>query len=67
MSEDRFQDLEMKVAFLDDIVNKLDKTVTLQQLQIEELKRHLQHSNKQLMNMKDSLKDQTTDEPPPHY
>ena len=67
MSEDRFQDLEMKVAFLDDTVNKLDKTVTLQQLQIEELKHQLQHSHKQLVNMKDSLKDQTTDEPPPHY
>ena len=67
MSEDRFQDLEMKVAFLDDIVNKLDKTVTFQQLQIEGLKRQVQHSHKQLVNMKDSMKDQITDERPPHY
>jgi len=67
MSDERFQDLEMKVAFLDDTVNKLNETVTLQQLQIEELKRQLQYSHKQLMQLKDSPKNQPIDEPPPHY
>ncbi|PCJ47402.1 MAG: SlyX protein [Moraxellaceae bacterium] len=67
MSEERFQDLEMRVAFLDDIVDKLDQTVTHQQIQIEELKRQLHLSLNQLGQMKESLKEQVTDEPPPHY
>ncbi|OUS29245.1 hypothetical protein A9Q99_09030 [Gammaproteobacteria bacterium 45_16_T64] len=67
MSEERFQDLEMKVSFLDDAVNSLNQTVTYQQLQIEELKKQLRHSHKQLIQLKDSTKIQDEHEPPPHY
>ena len=67
MSDERFQDLEMKVAFLDDTVNKINETVTLQQLQIEELKRQLHYSHTQLIQLKESPKNQPIDEPPPHY
>lgn len=67
MSEDRFQDLEMKVSFLDDAVNSLNQTVTHQQLQIEELKKQLQHSHKQLIQLKNSTKTDNGHEPPPHY
>ena len=67
MNEDRLQDLEMKITFLDDIVNKINDTVTLQQLQIEELKHQLHFSHKQIMQLKDSPKNQPSNEPPPHY
>ena len=67
MNEERIEELEMRLTFLDDTVNKLDKIVTHQQVQIEELKKQLLHSHKQMVQMKDTSKDQISDEPPPHY
>jgi len=67
MTDERLQDLEMRFAFLDNTVDQLNKFATQQQLEIEQLKKQLEYSHQQLTNLKNVLKTQSDNEPPPHY
>ena len=66
MSEDRITNLEIKLSFAEDLIEKLNETVYKQQQQIEFLYRELKAIKEQANNSGGSggtLKDEI----PPHY
>ena len=66
MSDDRITNLEIKLSFAEDLIEKLNKTVYKQQQQIEFLYRELKAMKEQASNSGPggtSLKDEI----PPHY
>jgi len=67
MTDERLQDLEMRITYIDDTVDQLNKLATHQQLEIEQLKKQLEYSHQQLTDLKNVFKTQSDNEPPPHY
>ncbi|OZG70493.1 SlyX protein [Hahella sp. CCB-MM4] len=65
--DQRINDLESKVAFLDDLVHSLSNTVYRQQKQIDELTQALERLSGQVKNMRPHLRDPSDEPPPPHY
>ena len=66
MSDDRITNLEIKLSFAEDLIEKLNETVYKQQQQIEFLYRELKAMKEQASNSGPggaSLKDEI----PPHY
>ena len=66
MSEDRITNLEIKLSFTEDLIEKLNQIVYKQQQQIEFLYRELK-SIKEQANSSGSRSDSLKDEIPPHY
>lgn len=60
-------ELETKLAFQEDMIQALNRTVAEQQQDLLELKRDLEELQTQLRAMAPSLAPGITDEPPPHY
>ena len=68
MSEHRFEELEMKLAFQEDIVHKLDDALANQQQQIIELQRHVQLLGREMRSLDVQVSgDAQPEPPPPHY
>lgn len=68
MSNHQFDGLEMKLAFQEDMIQKLDDALISQQHQILILQRQVQLLSKELRALDSrSLGDATPEPPPPHY
>jgi SlyX protein len=59
--------LETKLAFQEDLIQALNRTVSAQQQELLELRRDVEQLQTQLRALAPSLGDGITDEPPPHY
>jgi len=66
MSEDRFESLETKIAFQEDLIQKLDDALLDQQKQILDLRIQLRHVSNQVKDM-ESFTPDSPEPPPPHY
>ncbi|MDG1203780.1 MAG: SlyX family protein [Pseudomonadales bacterium] len=66
MSEERFESLETKIAFQEDLIQKLDDALSDQQKQILELRVQLRHVSSQVEDMESFIPD-APEPPPPHY
>ena len=68
MSNQQFDSLEMKLAFQEDIIQKLDDALVSQQQQILTLQRQVQLLGNELRALDTrSLGDAAPEPPPPHY
>ena len=66
--DSRLTDLEVKVAFQDDLLEALNRIVAEQQQQLELLQAQLRLLHDQLRSIQPSLIGDSADEPPPpHY
>jgi len=68
MSNDRFMELEIKVAYQEDLLQELNKIVTLQQQQIDRLDATVSMLHDRIKSL--SVERQSVDDPfekPPHY
>jgi SlyX protein len=64
----RIQDLEMRVAFQEDALEKLSDVIALQDKTIFDLRRAVQLLNEQIQKLDRQPSSSNTDEPPPpHY
>ena len=69
MNEDQVDRLEMKIAFQEDLLQKLDDAVFAQQQQILLLEDQVRVLSEQLQQIATTRSDamSVVDEPPPHY
>ncbi len=63
---DRFENLETKLAFQEDLIQKLDDALGSQQQQIIEMQNQITRVVEHLKSMENSLPDEP-EPPPPHY
>lgn len=65
MEKKRLTELETKVSYQDQTIEELNQVVIELRKEIETMEKKVQH----LMNIveNDGLKDQSQEEPPPHY
>lgn len=66
MSEARFEILETKVAFQEELIQQLDDAVIAQQKQLSEMHQLLKILRSELTTLETQVPD-TQEEPPPHY
>ncbi len=65
---DSLDDLQMRVAYMDDTIDQLNEIVCQQQNQIDRLSKQLERCEQQLQSMLPLLFEKPGDEPPPpHY
>jgi SlyX protein len=64
--EDRIIELETRLTYQDDLLQKLDEVVATQQKEIEELKLQVRHISQQLQ-VAHRNSPQSEEPPPPHY
>jgi SlyX protein len=68
MSDHDYMTLEMKLAFQEDVIQKLDDALISQQQQILALQRQVQLLGNELRTLDNrSLGDALPEPPPPHY
>ena len=67
MSEDRITNLEIKLSFTEDLIEKLNQIVYKQQQQIEFLYRELKSIKEQASSRGGGGSGSLKDEIPPHY
>jgi SlyX protein len=68
MSEHRFEELEMKLSFQEDIIHKLDDALANQQQQIIDLQRQVQLLGNEMRSLDVQISgDSRPEPPPPHY
>jgi len=67
MTEDRITNLEIKLSFTEDLIDKLNQTVYKQQQQIEFLYRELKSIKEQASGEDGAGSNSPKDEVPPHY
>jgi len=66
--EDRLAELEMRLAFQDDVINTLSEQVAKQEMDIRELWDAKKVLHKQLKDISPSnIKAEEDESPPPHY
>ncbi|KEF32949.1 MAG: SlyX family protein [Gammaproteobacteria bacterium] len=66
--ETRMDELEMRVAFQDDLINTLSEQVAKQELELRELWEAKQLLHKQLKEVSPSnIRREEEETPPPHY
>ena len=66
--EQRIAELEMRLAFQDDVINTLSEQVAKQEMDIRELWDAKQMLHKQLKDISPSnIKKEEDETPPPHY
>ena len=65
--EKRIEDIEVKLAYAEDLVETLNHTVFRQQEQIEVLQRQLDDLRRQIQTMPAGAAGSLRDELPPHY
>ena len=67
MSEDRFELLETKILYQEDIIKKLDDALIDQQKQILDLQIKIKNMISQIQTMEDQVPSGDSQELPPHY
>ena len=68
MQDERFNNLEIKVSYQEELLNELNIIVAKQQRQIDFLIKNIEESSKnQIGSQEKSLFEQLKDERPPHY
>jgi SlyX protein len=73
LQTDRLDDLEARIALLDDLLDALNRNVFDQQRQIESLKQQLRHLYQQMQSSLQTDADRSADAPdprqdiPPHW
>jgi len=65
--QNQLVELETKLAFQEDMIQALNRTVAEQQQELLEMKRDIEELQTQLRALAPSLASGITDEPPPHY
>ncbi|PKM21920.1 MAG: SlyX protein [Gammaproteobacteria bacterium HGW-Gammaproteobacteria-14] len=68
MTDDRLLDIETTIAYQDDLLNALNRTVADQAMRIDMLEKQLKHASEQLQQIAELLVSMDiVDEKPPHY
>ncbi|MFT4720601.1 MAG: SlyX protein [Candidatus Azotimanducaceae bacterium] len=67
MSDDRFTELEMKLAFQEEVIHKLDEALIDQQQQIMALQRQVKLLGNEVRTLDAQTGSQQPEPPPPHY
>ncbi len=65
-TDKRFEELEIKVAFQEDLIQQLDAALISQQNQISQLQNQLKALRMEFKNLEGQLPD-SPEPPPPHY
>lgn len=65
--DERMDELELKLTFLDDAVASLNDSDVQQSQRLLRLENALRDLRRDLMALRTSLSDDVRDEPPPHY
>lgn len=66
--EERLNELEIRVAFQDDVINTLSDQIARQEQDIRDLWQAKQHLHKQIKEMDPSnIRSEEDETPPPHY
>ena len=65
--ESRLEKIETKVAFAEDLLDELNRTVVRQQQEIDLLQKQVRALRQQLAAQLPGPTDAPHDEPPPHY
>jgi SlyX protein len=66
-NDERMNELELKLTFLDDAVASLNDTEAQQSQRLLKLENALKELRQELAALRTSLSDDVHDEPPPHY
>ena len=65
---DRIDDLEMRIAYQDQVIETLDKTVVEQWARLEQALARIQRLEERLREIQPSnIRDPSEETPPPHY
>lgn len=64
---ERIEELEQKLAFLEDAHNRLDDVVRDQQQRLSHLEELVKKLTEEYRELRDSIADQSENTPPPHY
>lgn len=73
LKTERFDELEARIAMMDDLLDMLNRTVFGQQRQIESLQQQLRHLYQQMQSSQQADADRSADAPdprqdiPPHW
>lgn len=67
MSDRRFEDLEVRLAYQEQALNELNAVVTEQQATIDRLERRCDALRDRLRSLGEGSGDRAGDERPPHY
>ncbi|ARB47616.1 SlyX family protein [Alloalcanivorax xenomutans] len=68
MSDDRFLDIETKLAYQEDLVNELNRIVSGQQRSLDELEKVCQRLVERVVELNEEVTAlRIQDAPPPHY
>jgi|AntAceMinimDraft_1070359.scaffolds.fasta_scaffold65716_2 SlyX protein len=67
MIDERFADLEMKLAFQEEVIHKLDEALISQQQQITTLQRQVKLLGNEVRTLDAQTGSQQPEPPPPHY
>lgn len=65
--EQRFANLEMRLAFNEDTIEQLNAVIGRQDAEIRQLKRLLEKFSDQMTGLAQQVAPEVTDAPPPHY
>ena len=66
-NDERMNELELKLTFLDDAVASLNDGEAQQTRRLLQLENALAELRRELASLRTSLSDNVRDEPPPHY
>ncbi len=66
-AEERFTAIEMKLAFMEDFVNQIQKVAVEQSSTIEKLKKEVKLMSDRIREMSDAMEGDIPNRKPPHY
>ncbi len=66
-SEERFTTIEMKLAYMEEFVNQIQKVAVEQSSTIEKLKKEVKLMSDRIREMSDAMEGDIPNRKPPHY
>lgn len=66
-AEERFTAIEMKLAYMEDFVNQIQKVAVEQSSTIEKLKKEVKLMSDRIREMSDAMEGDIPNRKPPHY
>ncbi len=66
-AEERFTTIEMKLAYMEDFVNQIQKVAVEQSSTIEKLKKEVKLMSDRIREMSDAMEGDIPNRKPPHY